>query len=1180
MLKRRLKFLLDRKLVQMTAVLDSGSDVNLMSSIFADRMLLLPGEPAVKGVGGETLTSRGCVYRRVYMKDDFGEERSQVIRFEVVDMLDDIILGIPWFQQVDPRILWRDNHWNYPLKLQGVHLVRSRRALKKAINEATQALSLLDVSRTLLHTQDTTAIPPEYHDFADVFSEEEADKLPPIDGPQHEIQIEEGKTPPWGPIYALAATELKELREYIDKALQNGWIRRSTSPAGAPVLFVPKKGGKLRLCVDYRGLNQVTRKNRAPLPLITEILDRLQGARCYTKLDLKDAYRRIRIKAGDEWKTAFRCRYGHFEYLVMPFGLTNAPATFQEYINEALRGLVDTICIVYLDDILIYSRDPADHKQHVREVLDRLRQAKLFANLQKCEFSVDTVAFLGFIIGNGQVKMEQSRVEAVTDWPLPTSIKDVQTFLGFTGFYRRFIRNYSKVTAPLTELTKKSPGSFKLGDSGFAAFYALKRCFQTAPLLAQYDPNAMIRIETDASDYAIGAVLSQLQGDRWHPVAFLSRKCRGPETTLPTPDKEMLAITEAFKQWRHYLAYSSRPTQVFTDHLNHTYLATKTKVSHKQAAAFDMLAPFNFTITHTPGRINPADPLSRRVDHRDAGDRYSRAITCRDIILSKFTAETHKDVGKHQRCRGDSSAGRQGNRHDYPCQTATVRRANADTLPRDRGEPIDRPLIKSQTLEDALREAQKGDALIAAVKQIQSGDTTAKSQWANLWTKGTDNLYRFDQRVYVPGGFRTEILQLLHDDITAGHQGVTRTLKRVAAAYYWPGMKKAIRQYVLTCTDCQLVKAKHHRPHGKLAALPQAKRPWEEISMDFITGLPRSEGRTRGFDAILVIVDRATRYAIYIPTHQRVTSAELADLFLQRVVSYFGLPKGILTDRGSVFTSNFWRSFCHLLATRRRLSTAFHPQTDGLTERTNQELEQYLRLFCDITQINWADLLPFAQIAHNSAHSTATGFTPAQLHGFELATPSTIRAAAGDNLAAAQQVEEIRQARVAADKCLRKAHENDERWYNARRKELRLKVGDLVMVATKDLRLQVPSKKLAARYLGPFRVIEAIGDHGLAYRIEIPSHMKVHNVFNVTRLEPFRARDIPPISLVPPIEGEGNIYEVEAILGHKYKGKRRLYKVRWKGYDADEDSWVKRSDFADPKTPEEYDTSAAASQNV
>ena len=264
-------------------------------------------------------------------------------------------------------------------------------------------------------------------------------------------------------MYNLSVKELAVLKDYLETAEANGWIRRSASEAGAPILFVPKKDGSLRLCVDYRGLNEVTIKNRHPLPLISETLDRLGQATVFSKLDLKDAYHRIPIKRGDKWKTAFCTRYGHYEYLVMPFGLTNAPTTFQAYINRALAGLVDVTCVVYLDDILIYSNSREEHVRHVCKVLARLHKFALYGSIKKCEFFTQEVEFLGFIVSTAGVAMDPRRVSAVADWPTPKTFHDVQSFLGFANFYRRFIKHYSKVVSPLTALMKGSKNGRKAG---------------------------------------------------------------------------------------------------------------------------------------------------------------------------------------------------------------------------------------------------------------------------------------------------------------------------------------------------------------------------------------------------------------------------------------------------------------------------------------------------------------------------------------------------------------------------------------------------------------------------------------------------------------------------------------------------------------------------------------------
>ncbi len=294
---------------------------------------------------------------------------------------------------------------------------------------------------------DLSAIPPEYHDLADVFSEKEAKNLPPHRPYDHKIPLEPGTSPPFGPIYPMSPAELETLRKYCEDNLNKGFIRHSQSPCGAPVLFVKKPDGGLRLCVDYRGLNKITTKNRYPLPLIGELLDRISRARYYTKVDVRDGFYRLRMALGEEWKTAFRCRYGLFEYTVMPFGLCNAPGTFQHYMNDTFREFLDKFLVIYLDDLLIYSDTLAEHKKHVRAVLEKLRDAGLYLKISKCQFHVQEVTFLGYVVGPNGIKMDPAKVEAITTWPAPQSAHDIRVFLGLANFYRRFIKNFSNAAA-------------------------------------------------------------------------------------------------------------------------------------------------------------------------------------------------------------------------------------------------------------------------------------------------------------------------------------------------------------------------------------------------------------------------------------------------------------------------------------------------------------------------------------------------------------------------------------------------------------------------------------------------------------------------------------------------------------------------------------------------------------
>ncbi|KAJ1573671.1 hypothetical protein NDA15_001334 [Ustilago hordei] len=428
-------------------------------------------------------------------------------------------------------------------------------------------------------------IPKPYQHLRDVFNEVEADKLP--HHTEHDLHLEliEGGKPPQGPLYLKGPKEMSELRRYLDENLEKGFIRPSKSPARSPVLFVPKKDGGLRLCVDYRGLNEITVKNRAPLPLIEEQLFLLRKARIYTKLDLRAAYNLIWIAKGDEWKTAFGTQLGLYEYLVMPFGLANALAHFQSFINDIFQDIIGIYVVVYLDDFLIFSDTEEAHVKHVTKVLTHLRSNRLFAKLLKCEFHTKTVKFLGYIIKPTGIEMDPEKVCTVKEWPMPESIHDIQRFLGFANFYRRFIAHFARIAKPLTSLVKPTEWfkEFELPEEAQQAFHKLIQAFTSAGVLQHFNYHLPTRLETDASDFAIAGVLKQEHEGQWHPVAFYSRKMSPAEKNYEIHDKELLAVVACLTQWRHMLAGLPRQLVILTDHEALKYFKSQRCITGRQA---------------------------------------------------------------------------------------------------------------------------------------------------------------------------------------------------------------------------------------------------------------------------------------------------------------------------------------------------------------------------------------------------------------------------------------------------------------------------------------------------------------------------------------------------------------------------------------------------------------------
>ncbi|KAJ1037018.1 hypothetical protein NDA10_001377 [Ustilago hordei] len=460
---------------------------------------------------------------------------------------------------------------------------------------------------------------------------------------EHDLHLEliEGGKPPQGPLYLKGPKEMSKLRRYLDENLEKGFIRPSKSPARSPVLFVPKKDGGLRLCVDYQGLNEITVKNRAPLPLIEEQLFLLRKARIYTKLDLRAAYNLIRIAKGDEWKTAFGTQLGLYEYLVMPFGLANALAHFQSFINDIFQDIIGIYVVVYLDDFLIFSDTEEAHVKHVTKVLTHLRSNRLFAKLLKCEFHTKTVKFLGYIIKLTGIEMDPEKVRTVKEWPMPESIHDIQRFLGFANFYRRFIAQFARIAKPLTSLVKPTEWfkKFELPEEAQQAFHKLIQAFTSAGVLQHFNYHLPTRLETDASDFAIAGVLKQEHEGQWHPVAFYSRKMSPAEKNYEIHDKELLAVVACLTQWQHMLAGLPRQLVILTDHEALKYFKSQRCITGQQARWAILLADFDFILQYRPGdKGGEPDALTRRTDMQPAGEEQDHNV--RQLLPPRVFRET------------------------------------------------------------------------------------------------------------------------------------------------------------------------------------------------------------------------------------------------------------------------------------------------------------------------------------------------------------------------------------------------------------------------------------------------------------------------------------------------------------------------------------------------------------
>lgn len=928
-------------------------------------------------------------------------------------------------------------------------------------------------------------------EFADVFSKSNADCLPEHSQYDCTIPIQPGSSPPYGRVYNLTPQEKEAMLQYLEENLSKGFIRKSTSPAGAPCFFVKKKDGSLRLCVDFRGLNEITVKNRYPLPLISELIRTVKDAKVFSALDLRGAYNLVRIAEGEEWKTAFRTPSGLFEYLVMPFGLANAPAVFQSMVDAIFSEFKDRFVVCYLDDILVFSQNHDQHREHLRIVLERLRANNLFCKEEKCHFFTDKLLYLGYVISPQGVSMDPSKVESITNWPAPTSRREVQVFLGFANFYRKFIRHFAKTVRPLTRLLRKD-ADFFWDQATATAFKRIKLAFAAPSFLAHADNSRPFIVETDASGHAIGAILSQEQtnGDV-QPVAFYSRQMITAERNYSIFDKELLAVVEAFREWRHYLQGAYQPTQVLTDHRNLEYFTSTKFLTRRLARWADFLIDFDFILRYRPGASNTqADILSREGTSRNeqANQEHveSAILSPKEIILAAIDFT------------GDSSFLEE-------IRTATTK------------DPIVKELPK------------KGYAL-------------------------KEGLLLYNDLIYVPTvDLRLHILRENHDSPTAGHFGINKTIELVTRNYWWPGLKSFIADYIKSC-DCNRAKSSRHKPYGLLEPLPIPNRPWSSISTDFIGELPQSNG----YNAISVWVCRLTKMAHFVPCRTSTTASDLARIFKDNIFRLHGLPEDIVSDRGPQFVSRFWKALCESLSIAPKLSTAFHPQTDGQTERTNQTLEQFLRNYLVYEQSNWAELLPLAEFAYNNSSSKSTKVTPffANLGHHPRANSLPARRMESSPFEAEKWTSKIQETLKQLTAELKTAQKFQKKFADRHRLPMEFKVGDSVWLVSKNITTTRPSKKLDFKKIGPFKVIKRVGNN--AYRLDLPSTMAIHDVFHVALLEPTTSSQIPGRKIEPPppvtVENTSE-FVVEGILDSRLYRRQGQYLVQWEGYHPSEATW-------------------------
>ncbi|KAA0032741.1 ty3-gypsy retrotransposon protein [Cucumis melo var. makuwa] len=578
----------------------------------------------------------------------------------------------------------------------------------------------------------------------------------------------------------------------------------------------------MRLCIDYRELNK------------------------------------LRIKDGDVPKTAFRSRYRHYEFIVMSFGLTNAPAVFMDLMNRVFREFLDTFVIMFIDDILIYSKTEVEHEEHLRHVASKAR-----------------------------VYVDPAKIEAVTSWPRPTTVSEVRSFLGLAGYYRRFVENFSRIATPLTQLTRKG-APFVWSKACEDSFQSLKQKLVTAPLLTVLDGSGSFVIYSDASKKGLGCVLMQ-QGK---VVAYASRQLKSHEQNFPTHDLELAAVVFALKIWRHYL-YGEK-IQIFTDHKSLKYFFTQKELNMRQRRWLELVKDYDCEILYHPDKANVvADALSRK--------------------LAQLTVQP--------------------------------------------------------TLRQKIIDAQSNDPYLVEKRGLVEAGKAVE------FFISSDGGLLFERRLCVPSNsaVKTALLSEAHSSPFSMHPGSTKMYQDLKWVNWWRNMKREVAEFVSRCLVCQQVKAPRQKPAGLLQPLRVPEWKWENVSMDFITGLPRT---LWGFTVIWVVVDRLTKSAHFIPGQSTYTASKWAQLYMSEIVRLHGVAVSIVSDRDARFTSKFWKGLQTAMGTRLDFSTVFHPQTDGQTKRLNQVLKDMLRACALEFPGSWDSHLHLMEFAYNNSFQATIGMAP------------------------------------------------------------------------------------------------------------------------------------------------------------------------------------------------------------
>ena len=947
--------------------------------------------------------------------------------------------------------------------------------------------------------------------------------------------------------YRVSPKNKEEINNQVNNMLEQGIIRKSSSPWASPVILVAKPDGSQRMCIDLRKVNAVTKKDSYPLPRIDDTLDALGGKTRYlSTLDLMSGYLQVEMDPESREKTAFITHSGLYEYNVMPFGATNAPALFQRLMNTVFGDVQYKFLLIYLDDLVIYSSTFEEHLHHLEEVFKRLRAAGLTLKPSKCVFARSQVHFLGHVISQEGIRPNPEKVSAIEKYPVPKTVKDVRAFLGICNYYRRFVRDFAKKASPLVRLTRKDV-KFDWNSQCQTAFETLKSALASDLVLAFPDFSKEFILQTDASLEGIGMVLSQVTDGKERPLAFAGRDLTPAERNYSATERECLAVVEGIKKFEPYL--HSNPFTVITDHAALKWLMNIKDPKSRLAKWALTLQAYDMKIVHRAGTANGnADALSRI--------KYGKTvcvITTRD--LSNLT-----DLAQKQREDGDLQM-----------------------------------LIDFITEEKLPDDDRKARQIMLSSQNFEINDHNELEHIAKKRIGGSEQ-YEYIRHLVIPKSMRAEVLTACHDDQTGSHFGIDKTYQTIRDRYFWKGMFRDVENWIKSCTSCST--KKNPKVIGKAPLIPiPVDGPFDRVAVDVLGPLPPS---TAGNRYIIVFSDYLTRWpeAFCCPNADAQT---VAKLLYNEIICRHSSPRSLLSDRGANFLSKVVTETCRFMGIKKSNTSGYHPQCDGVVERFNRTLMTSLSMYTNSNQTDWDTFVPSVLFAYRvspatqgSLHSPFMllyGRNPKLPIDTRLIKPKQFTKTIDEHLA--KTIIKLEVLHETARSNIAKAQQTYKEYYDRNARDPRFEIGDLVWVYTPRTKKGL-TKKLSHFWHGPFQIVGKVSD--TTFKVRTSDNRGIPKAIHANRMKPFYSQDSRPSQpLTANDDGSQELDEnelpedsfendndavdidnstsqnadtevqgsnkaektfyVEKITGHKKVRNEILYRIKWLGYPENESTW-------------------------